>query len=249
MPVLRSGTSTVSDTEEGITQQTGLGGTPHDETTVPTTQLTQLISIAAKSARSIRAPRFSEQRDLSEYLHDFCLVAERNGWSDLEAGIELQNSLDGSTLTHALAARPSSCSEIIKTLREKLIPTPQQARRKLQAVKMTHNDVDALASQCTRLTRLGYGQTGLNVSPQIMEEQKIEAFMEGLRNRDMIHALGIQRPESMDEAVKLAKEFLRREEMFTRRVRCLHCEETDQQQPCIKQTQATASGNGQRPRP
>ena len=114
-------------------------------------------------------------------------------------------------------------------LRERLIPTPQEAGRALQTLRMTHNDVDKLAAQCRRYTELGYGPEGLGVSNRVMEEQKVEAFLTGLRNRDMVHALGIQRPQSLAEAVQLAKEFLRREEQFTRKIKCVLCEK---QEPC-----------------
>ena len=208
---------------------------------VPTVELAELVKVAARAPRTIKAPKYSEHRDIAEYLTDFQLVAEKNEWSDLEAGIELQNCLEGTPLTLALASS-SSGKEIRKCLEDKLTPSPKDARRLLQNVRMIHGDVEGLAKKCRRYTEVGYGPRGLNVAPEVMEEQQVEAFMEGLRDRDMVHALGIQKPNTLEQAVQLAKEFIQREEQFKRKIRCMHCEESD------TKPEATASGNGRGPR-
>ena len=212
-----------------------------EQVAVPTVQLTELVKAATRTARTIRAPKYSEQRDISEYLADFQLVADKNGWSDLEAGIELQNCLEGRPLTLALAST-SSGREIQKTLEEKLTPNPKEARRLLQNIRIIHGDVEELAKRCRRYTKVGYGPRGLNVAPEVIEEQQVEAFIEGLRDRDMVHALGIQKPSTLEEATQLAKEFLQRDEQFKKKIRCVHCEKLSHN------TEATASGNEQGPR-
>ena len=228
--------STSSAQNDPTTEETSDTTQPADATDqqmehviVPSTQLTELLQIATRSSKTLRAPRYSDKRDLSDYLADFRIVAERNRWSDLETGLELQNSLEGTPLYYS-------------SLEERLTFTPKQARRSLESIRMVHNDVDDLAKRCRRLTELGYGPRGLNVTTSIIEEIKVESFMEGLRNRDMVHALGIQRPTNLKEAVQFAKEFLRRDEQFSKKLRCMHCEEP------TTEGKATASGNGKSPR-
>ena len=240
--------STSSAQNDPTTEETSDTTQPADATDqqmehviVPSTQLTELLQIATRSSKTLRAPRYSDKRDLSDYLADFRIVAERNRWSDLETGLELQNSLEGTPLSIALSSSPSG-QEIMDTLEERLTFTPKQARRSLESIRMVHNDVDDLAKRCRRLTELGYGPRGLNVTTSIIEEIKVESFMEGLRNRDMVHALGIQRPTNLKEAVQFAKEFLRRDEQFSKKLRCMHCEEP------TTEGKATASGNGKSPR-
>ena len=224
MPTLRSGSTTSSPTEMFSSSEARYNAA-EETITMRIPELAAIVSQSSRQPRAIKAPRYSEQRDLSEYLADFARVADKNDWDDHEAGIELQNCLEGDALSCALTAETSSCRTIMTALRERLIPTPQQARKALQTLKMTREDVDKLAAQCRRYTELGYGAEGLNVSEGIMEQQKVEAFIEGLRHRDLVHAVGIQKPETLQEAVKLAKEFLRRDQQFTRKVRCFNCSE------------------------
>ena len=218
--------------------------------TIGVPQLVDVISQTLRQPRTLRAPRYTKERDLSEYLADFIRIADRNHWDNEEAGIELQNNLEGDALSCALAAPTTSLPDILAVLRERFIPTPQEARRTLQTLRMSQNDVNQLAAQCRRLTELGYGPQGLDIKPEKLEEQKIEAFIEGLHNRDMVHALGIQRPETLAEAVKLTKEFIRRDRQFTNKVRCIECNhctspEREQLPNQMKQltTQTAVSGN------
>ena len=58
----------------------------------------------------------------------------------------------------------------------------------------------------------------------------------------MVHALGIQKPATLEQATQMAKEFIQRDEQFKKRVRCMHCEGS------VSGTEATVSGNGRSPR-
>ena len=223
MPLLRSGSDTSSPTDMDTYTQSNTG---EQTVTMRIPELAAVISqTVQRPSRAMKAPRYTEDWDISEYMDCFSRIADKNNWDDDEAGIELQGSLQGEPLRCALAAQTTSCEAIMEVLHEKLIPTPKQARRNLLSLKMTRFDVDKLARQCRRNVELGYGPRGLNVGHDKMEDLKIDAFTDGLRHREMVHALGIQRPETLQQAVKLAKEFIQREEQFTQRLRCVQCDD------------------------
>lgn len=186
-------------------------------------ELATVIANVARPPHKIKAPRFSSIRDLTEYLHDFNLVATKNGWGDEEAGVELQSVLEGEPLSLALSIPNTSFQAISKTLRERLTLRPDQARKAIQTLRMKSNDVDALAAQCRRMTERGYGSDGLQVNNHIMEYLKVQAFLEGLRNREMVHVIGPQEPKTLHAAVELAKAYLIRDEQFSKKVCCVNC--------------------------
>jgi predicted Zn-ribbon and HTH transcriptional regulator len=171
------------------------------------TELAEAITRVARP-KTIKAPRFSKERDLSEYLLDFERIQELNQWGDEEAGIELQNALEGEALTCALSVQTTSFQEIVATLRDRLVIRPEEARLKAMQLTTATDDVDKLAADCRRLVDRGFGAQGLDVRDEFLEQEKLQTFYRGLKRTDLAIYVKGQHPASLQHAVRFAKDFL-----------------------------------------
>jgi hypothetical protein len=180
------------------------------ETRVTTTlqDLAKLVS-ASIQPKKIKAPRYAKTQDLLEYLHNFERIINLNDWGDEEAGIELQNALEGEALTHALTAPNTSFTAISRILRERLALRPEEARLQAMQLKATNDDMDELAANCRRLVERGYGDRGLNLHGDDIEAEKIRTFIRAVKKTDMAIYIKGQRPASLNDAVYMAKEYQR----------------------------------------
>jgi hypothetical protein len=171
--------------------------------------LQDLVQVVAQSVRpkKVKAPRYAKTQDLAEYLSNFERVIALNNWGDDEAGIELQNVLEGDALSHALTVQTTSYTEISQVLQERLVLRPEEARVKALQISGSHDDIDELASQCRRLVERGFGPQGLNIDNAQMEEEKIRTFLRGLKKKEMAVYVKGQRPTSLADAVTLAREY------------------------------------------
>jgi hypothetical protein len=173
--------------------------------------LQDLITMVSQSIqpKKIKAPRYSKSQDLLEYLQNFERIATINEWRDEEAGVELQNALEGEALTHALSAQSTSFHEIARLLKDRLILRPEEARLQASQLKATTEDMDELAANCRRLIDRGYGRSGLNLHEDDMEAEKIRTFIRAIKKTDMAVYVKGQRPATLHDAVYMAKEFQR----------------------------------------
>jgi hypothetical protein len=169
--------------------------------------LAQAIVQAQRPLHKIKTPRFSEQRDLSEYLADFQKIADRNGWSDTEAGIELQSVLEGRALSLALSVPTTSLQEISRVLKERLTLRPEEARRNLSELRLEKEEVEELGNQVRRLADKGYGKEGFDLSADRLAQEKINAYLDALRPDELAHQVRLQRPATLEDAVQYAKEY------------------------------------------
>jgi hypothetical protein len=168
--------------------------------------LVHLVSQTVKP-KKVKAPRYAKTQDLAEYLSNFERVIALNGWGDDEAGIELQNALEGDALSHALTVQTTSFTEITKILKERLVLRPEEARVKALQLSGNHEDIDDLANQCRRLIDRGFGPQGLNITTPQLEEEKIRTFLRGLKKKEMAVYVKGQRPQTLPEAVTIAREY------------------------------------------
>ena len=230
-PVLQSGGSSTETTQASPSVTEVVNPQP----VLPTNDLTQLaqaICLAARPSHKIRAPRYAAERDLAEYLTDFAYVAEKNGWDDYEAGIELQSTLTGEPLSLALASPSTSFQAITTILKERLTLQPDTAIDAVQKIRLKGQDVDTLANQCRRLINKGYGPEGLQVPAGPLEALKVRTFIKALKDRHLIQYVGIQKPTTLDEALHYAKEVLKRDQYASPHLYCLdHTEE--EEKPCV----------------
>jgi hypothetical protein len=171
------------------------------------TDLAVAITRVAKP-RTIKAPRYSKERDLSEYLLDFERVADLNDWRDEEAGVELQNALEGEALTHALSVQTTSFHEIAAVLRDRLVIRPEEARLKALQLTTASDDIDKLAADCRRLVERGFGVQGLNIGRQQLEDEKLRTFIRGIKRTDVAVYVKGQNPPTLQHAIQYAKDFL-----------------------------------------
>jgi hypothetical protein len=182
---------------------------PNGQPPLVAASLQDLVQVVAQSVRpkKIKAPRYAKTQDLAEYLANFERVITLNGWGDEEAGIELQNALEGDALSHALTVQTTSFTEIAQVLKERLVLRPEEARVKALQISASYEDIDDLASQCRRLIDQGFGPQGLNISPSHLEEEKIRTFLRGLKRKEMAVFVKGQRPQTLAEAVTIAREY------------------------------------------
>jgi hypothetical protein len=176
-------------------------------------------------------------------------VADLNGWDDTEVGIELQSTLEGQALSIALSTRASSFTEICRTLKERLVLRPDQARKALEELTLTKDEVDALATQVKRLTELGYGKDGFDLQPEILTQEQIQIFLRAIHPKEMAHLIKIQNPKTLDQAAALTKDYLTFEDQHnpSRKIRAVQVDSTakellesiQQLQDQVKQLQTT----------
>jgi hypothetical protein len=157
--------------------------------------------------KKVKAPRYAKTQDLAEYLTNFEKVIALNGWGDDEAGIELQNVLEGDALSHALTVQTTSFTEITKVLKERLVLRPEEARVKALQISASHEDIDELANQCRRLVDRGFGPQGLGINTGQLEEEKIRTFLRGLKKKEMAVYIKGQKPPTLADAVTIAREY------------------------------------------
>jgi hypothetical protein len=201
------------------------------------TELAEAITRVARP-KTIKAPRYSKERDLSEYLTDFERITELNNWRDEEAGIELQNALEGEPLTHALSVQTTSFQEIAATLRERLVIRPEEARLKALQLTTATDDIDKLAADCRRLVERGFGPHGLDVRDEYLEQEKIRTFIRGIKRSDMAIYVRGQNPATLHAAVLFAKEFsLLDKSRNPPKVRSVETETTDKLDELIRQVE------------
>jgi hypothetical protein len=115
--------------------------------------------------------------------------------------------LEGDALSHALTVQTTSFTEIAKVLQERLVLRPEEARVKALQLSSNHEDIDDLANQCRRLIDRGFGPQGLNITNQQLEEEKIRTFLRGLKKKEMAVYVKGQKPQTLAEAVTIAREY------------------------------------------
>jgi hypothetical protein len=152
-------------------------------------------------------PRYTNRRDLAEYLDTFQKVAEKHQWDDSTAGIKLQNALEGKPQDLATSVATTSFTEISRVLRERLVPRPEDARRALTNLRLTGEEVEELGTRVRRLANLGFGPQGYNLNSAGLEKEKIYAYLGALHPDEVAHQGNVRCPGTLDEAIQYARDY------------------------------------------
>ena len=143
---------------------------------------------------------------LSEYLHNFYLVADVNCWTEEEAELYLGMSLSGAArriLTQTQATGPVGLQRLIMALEHRFQPPDRVAQYKAQLkarYQRKGETLEQLGDAIERLTQLAHPPLGVDICDELCRDH----FMAALRQSELRQWVHQSRPRTYGEVMASA---------------------------------------------
>ena len=161
------------------------------------------------SNRSKKISSYDGSTDWSDYLVQFEMVSQLNGWNNHTKAMELATSLKGPALTVMVDLNPTLRSdylELVNALDIRFKATSSSELLQVQMktrVKKRAESLAEMAQDIKRLTRQAYP-----LYPATMREPlALDCFVDALPNQEMRWTIYQNKPKTLDEALQLATEY------------------------------------------
>ena len=198
------------------------------ETEAELARLKKQMAVSSKSPKSqsqsagkLMPARYSGTADFDEYLIQFEVIAEVHGWSSQEKASVLMAKLDGPALAVAAPIASQGFEVVTKKLKGRFAPEQQEACS-LQLRTRSQNKgetYEALADDVERLAKKAY--------PRAEEPTRCrlatDAFVNAVADDRVREKLRDRAPETIEEALRMARQLAASRELEKRRVRAV-CE-------------------------
>jgi len=140
---------------------------------------------------------------MREYLQLFATIAEHNEWDDVESAIQLRCSLTGSPQLTAFSYPDYEFPDLRNELLNRYGIEPKDARFEIRRLKRERGVTpEQLADEIRRLVRLGNGH---RMTPEQINEEEIEVFLDTLDWPDLAMLIMANQPPTLRDAVRVAK--------------------------------------------
>jgi len=153
--------------------------------------------------KPVKPPKWEEKQDMGEYLQLFSTIADHNEWDDVEAAIQLRCSLTGSPQLTAFSYPDYHFRDLRNELLNRYGIEPKDARFEIRRLKRERGVTpEQLADEIRRLVRLGNGH---RMTPEQINEEEIEVFLDTLDWPDLAMLIMANQPATLRDAVRVAK--------------------------------------------
>ena len=170
----------------------------------------QNYPVGANARKNSKKPaEYDGKTSFRDYLSQFELISDLNGWSEATRALELATSLRGpaqSILSDLDISQRYNFAALVGALMSRFEPTNQSEVYRAQLKGRVRHRSEALtemAQDIKRLVRLGYPSAGLDVR----EALALECFMDSLNDSRMELFVFQVKPARIEEALKAALEF------------------------------------------
>lgn len=183
----------------------GLGGLdPLDRLTAVLEQVLnqQQGAQGVRMRPAFKAPSFDGEGDVELFINQFVEVAEANEWDHQSAVLHLRESLKEDARE---CGRARTLEEMFTTLRGRYGLSPKEARGRLASLKKDgRTTLQAHATEVARLVGIAYRE----LPEQQQQTMALEIFSGTLGNASLQRHLLAVAADTLEDAVKAAKEFL-----------------------------------------
>ena len=163
----------------------------------------------APSTKGIKPDTFDGTGNWSDYLIQFNLIADFCRWNDYEKALHLAINLRGtaqSVLADLRHDQRTKFHSLSSALAARFEPVQQsELHRVTLKTRLRHGNetLPELAQDINRLVRLAYPEATVDVREQLAKDY----FVDALNNHDLEWAVLRGKPESVENALKLALEY------------------------------------------
>lgn len=186
------------------------------------TQPGQAMALAAPATimKKFKAPKYSENVDIEEYFRMFERVQAINGWDEMEAAAELCNAVEGAAQRIVYKAPVTSTYTDLKALlKDRLSQTAEEHYLSSQDTLRVEGDTLFDIYEKTKSTiQKGYGEY-LEIPAERRIQLELTCFSRSLPSANMRHAVALGNPETLDDALRLARACQMREQDFNNKVK------------------------------
>lgn len=168
--------------------------------------------VPATVVKKFKAPKYSEDEDIEEYFRMFERVQAINGWNEMEAAAELCNALGGAAQRIVYKAPVTATYEQLKgLLLNRLTKTAEEHYLSSSSTLRVEGDNLFDIYEKTKSTiQKGYGDY-LEIPPARRVQLELTCFSRSLPSVNMRHAVALGNPQTLDEALQIARECQMRE--------------------------------------
>lgn len=152
---------------------------------------------------------YDGKTSLQDYLVQFEMISDMNGWNNTTKAMELVISLRGTAQTILSDIRPElrkDYDHLVKALTDRFEPSNQSELYRCQIKSRLRNKTETLSElgqEIKRLVRMAYPQATIEVREQLAKD----SFIDALNDSDLQWPVRQGRPETVDDAVQLALEY------------------------------------------
>ena len=163
----------------------------------------------APSTKGIKPGTYDGKGNWSDYLIQFNLIADYWHWNDYEKALHLAINLRGtaqSVLADLRHDQRTNFRSLSSALAARFEPVQQsELHRVTLKTRLRHDNetLPELAQDINRLVRLAYPRATVDVREQLAKDY----FVDALNNHDLEWAVLRGKPESVENALKLALEY------------------------------------------